>query len=77
MSKVLDTISATNVGGRNGKGTSSDGKLEIQFSLAKALGGKGEGATPEHLFALGYSACFRQRHAVRRRPEENPSAARL
>jgi len=56
--KVLDTISATNVGGRNGKGTSSDGKVEIQFSLAKALGGKGEGATPEHMFALGYSACF-------------------
>jgi len=58
MSKVLDTISATNVGGRNGKGKSSDGKVEIQFSLAKALGGKGEGATPEHMFALGYSACF-------------------
>jgi Ohr subfamily peroxiredoxin len=56
--KVLDTISATNIGGRNGKGKSSDGKLEIQFSLAKALGGKGEGATPEHMFALGYSACF-------------------
>jgi Ohr subfamily peroxiredoxin len=56
--KVLDTISATNVGGRNGKGKSSDGKVEIQFSLAKALGGKGEGATPEHMFALGYSACF-------------------
>jgi osmotically inducible protein OsmC len=56
--KVLDTISATNVGGRNGKGTSSDGKVEIQFALAKALGGKGDGATPEHLFALGYSACF-------------------
>ena len=56
--KVLDTISATNVGGRNGKGKTSDGKVEIQFSLAKALGGKGEGATPEHMFALGYSACF-------------------
>jgi Ohr subfamily peroxiredoxin len=56
--KVLDTISATNVGGRNGKGTTSDGKVEIQFSLAKAFGGKGEGATPEHMFALGYSACF-------------------
>jgi Ohr subfamily peroxiredoxin len=56
--KVLDTISATNIGGRNGKGKSSDGKVEIQFSLAKALGGKGEGATPEHMFALGYSACF-------------------
>jgi len=56
--KILDTISATNIGGRDGKGRSSDGKLDIKFSLAKALGGKGEGATPEHLFALGYSACF-------------------
>jgi Ohr subfamily peroxiredoxin len=56
--KVLDTISATNIGGRDGKGQSSDGKVEIKFSLAKALGGKGEGATPEHMFALGYSACF-------------------
>ncbi len=56
--KVLDTISATNIGGRNGKGKTSDGKLEIQFALAKALGGKGDGATPEHMFALGYSACF-------------------
>ncbi|MEJ0000558.1 MAG: organic hydroperoxide resistance protein [Verrucomicrobiota bacterium] len=58
MSKVLDTISATTTGGRNGHGESSDGKLNVQFSLAKALGGKGEGVTPEHLFAQGYSACF-------------------
>ena len=56
--KVLDSITGTNIGGRDGKGTTSDGKLDIQFSLAKALGGKGEGATPEHMFALGYSACF-------------------
>jgi lipoyl-dependent peroxiredoxin len=56
--KVLDTITGTNIGGRDGKGQTSDGKLDVKFSLAKALGGKGEGATPEHLFALGYSACF-------------------
>jgi Ohr subfamily peroxiredoxin len=56
--KILDTISATNIGGRDGKGQTSDGKLDIKFSLAKAFGGKGEGATPEHLFGLGYSACF-------------------
>jgi Ohr subfamily peroxiredoxin len=56
--KVLDTISATTTGGRNGQGQSSDGKLKVQFSLAKNLGGKGEGLTPEHLFAQGYSACF-------------------
>jgi len=56
--KVLDTISATTVGGRDGHGKTSDGKLDVKFSLMKALGGKGEGVTPEHLFAQGYSACF-------------------
>ena len=33
------------------------GKVPAEF-MAKALGGKGEGITPEHLFAAGYSACF-------------------
>jgi osmotically inducible protein OsmC len=55
---VLDSISATTTGGRDGHGESSDGKLNVKFSLAKALGGKGEGITPEHLFAQGYTACF-------------------
>jgi len=57
--KILSTISATTVGGRDGHGTTSDGKVNIQFALPKELGGAGkEGATPEHLFGLGYSACF-------------------
>jgi Ohr subfamily peroxiredoxin len=57
--KILTTISATTVGGRDGSGSSSDGKMNIEFALPKELGGAGkEGVTPEHLFALGYSACF-------------------
>jgi Ohr subfamily peroxiredoxin len=57
--KILSTISATTVGGRDGHGTSSDGKVNLQFALPKELGGAGkDGVTPEHLFALGYSACF-------------------
>jgi osmotically inducible protein OsmC len=56
--KVIDTISASTIGGRDGKGQTSDGKLDVKFSLAKGFGGKGEGITPEHLFAQGYSACF-------------------
>jgi osmotically inducible protein OsmC len=48
--KVLSTISATTVGGRTGKGKTSDNNLEADFSAKKV--------TPEHLFALGYSACF-------------------
>jgi Ohr subfamily peroxiredoxin len=48
--KQLSTISATTVGGRSGKGKTSDSRLEVQFSTT--------GTSPEHLFALGYSACF-------------------
>jgi Ohr subfamily peroxiredoxin len=56
---TLSTISATTIGGRDGKGETSDGKLKVEFALPKELGGRGkEGVTPEHLFAQGYSACF-------------------
>ena len=48
--KTLSTISATTVGGRAGKGETSDHNLSADFSAKKV--------TPEHLFALGYSACF-------------------
>jgi osmotically inducible protein OsmC len=57
--KILSTISATTVGGRDGHGETSDGKLKADFALPKELGGRGkDGITPEHLFAQGYSACF-------------------
>ncbi len=33
--------------------------MSLDFSVPKAMGGPGgEGTTPEHLFAVGYSACF-------------------
>ncbi len=51
--------SATTKGGRDGHGETADGKVKVDFSVPKAMGGAGgAGATPEHLFALGYSACF-------------------
>ena len=51
--KILSTISATTLGGRNGHGETSDARMKVDFSA------KGGGqTTPEHLFALGYSACF-------------------
>jgi Ohr subfamily peroxiredoxin len=53
MPKTLTTISATTVGGRNGTGKTSDGRITIDFA------GKDPAKnTPEHMFALGYSACF-------------------
>lgn len=46
-------------GGRDGKTSLADGTLELQLVVPKELGGPGgDGANPEKLFALGYSACF-------------------
>ena len=40
-------------------GDFADGTLSLQLVVPKELGGPGgEGANPEKLFALGYSACF-------------------
>jgi len=57
--KKLYTATATVVGGRQGHGRSSDGKLDFDLSVPKEMGGPGgDGTNPEQLFALGYSACF-------------------
>jgi Ohr subfamily peroxiredoxin len=50
--KTLATISGTTAGGRDGHGETSDGLIKADFKS------KGGGPTPEHFFALGYSACF-------------------
>ncbi len=59
MSQVLYTALATAWGGRDGKVTSADGRLDLQLSMPRSLGGDdGAGTNPEQLFAAGYSACF-------------------
>ena len=46
-------------GGRDGKTSLADGSMALQLAVPKELGGPGgEGANPEQLFAMGYSACF-------------------
>jgi lipoyl-dependent peroxiredoxin len=46
-------------GGRDGKTALDDGTLSFDLVMPKELGGPGgNGANPEKLFALGYSACF-------------------
>ncbi|OWR31153.1 Ohr subfamily peroxiredoxin [Saccharibacillus sp. O23] len=56
---ALYTATATAVGGRDGKVTSSDGIIDISLKTPKGLGGPGgDGTNPEQLFAAGYSACF-------------------
>jgi Ohr subfamily peroxiredoxin len=58
--KPLFTATATAVGGRNGHTESSDGVVKADLSLPREMGGPGRAgtATPEHLFAAGYAACF-------------------
>src|ERR1700753_4103040 len=56
--KYKTTATATG-GGRDGKTSLQDGTLELQLTVPKELGGPGgDGANPEKLFALGYSACY-------------------
>ena len=58
--KPLFTATATAAGGRNGHAESSDGVVRADLSIPKEMGGPGKAgtATPEHLFAAGYAACF-------------------
>jgi Ohr subfamily peroxiredoxin len=56
---ALYTAEATAWGGREGRAATSDGKVDVQLSLPKGLGGDdGAGTNPEQLFATGYAACF-------------------
>src|SRR6266404_7387206 len=57
--KILYTTEAVVVGGRAGRGRTSDGRLVVEMSVPKELGGQGgSGTNPERLFAVGYAACF-------------------
>jgi lipoyl-dependent peroxiredoxin len=62
MDKInqLYTATATATGGRNGHTQSDDAMVSVDLSVPKAMGGPGKPgtATPEHLFAAGYAACF-------------------
>ena len=55
LDKVLYTAKTHDVGGREGTGRSSDGRIEVKLS---SPGGPGNGTNPEQLFGVGYSACF-------------------
>ncbi len=78
--KALFTASATAVGGRNGHTESDDGVVKADLSVPKAMGGPGKPgtATPEHLFAAGYAACFGGAlDYVAKQHKKNAAAARV
>ncbi|MGW2339934.1 organic hydroperoxide resistance protein [Streptomyces sp. NPDC001661] len=69
QSDVVYTATATAENGRDGRVSTSDGKLDLVVNPPKEQGGSGEGTNPEQLFAAGYSACFQGALAVVARQE--------
>lgn len=68
--KVLYTAEAQSSGdGREGRARTTDGAVDLVMAPPKELGGSGDGANPEQLFATGYAACFHSalRHVARDR----------
>ncbi len=56
---VIYVATASSTGeGRNGHVETSDGKVSLDLSYPKELGGSGAGSNPEQLVAMGYAACF-------------------
>src|SRR5262245_29129780 len=56
LKNIVYTAKAHTTGGRDGGGSrTSDGRLELKFSLP---GGPGNGTNPEQLLAAGWSGCF-------------------
>ena len=55
---IVYTAHATSTGGRDGRGKTDDGKLDLPLSLPTEMGGDNKGTNPEQLFAVGYSACY-------------------
>jgi osmotically inducible protein OsmC len=59
IDSALYTAQATATGGRAGTAKSNDGRLNVNLSTPKGLGGDdGAGTNPEQMFAAGYAACF-------------------
>ena len=55
LKNVAYTAKATATGGREGVAKSDDGRLTVDLSTPKGLGGDdGQGTNPEQLFAAGY-----------------------
>lgn len=57
--KTLYTAEALSTGaGRDGHVKSISGQVDLEMAPPKEMGGSGDGANPEELFAAGYAACF-------------------
>ncbi len=69
LQRTLYTARAEATGGRDGKGRTDDGQLEVDLRIPQEMGGPGGGTNPEQLFAVGYAACFQSAMGVAARRE--------
>lgn len=58
MNAVYTAQALATGAGRNGRTCTPDGRVDLQLAIPKEMGGSGDGANPEQLFAAGYAACF-------------------
>ena len=55
----LYTAEALSTGaGRNGRVSTTSGTIDLDLAIPKEMGGAGNAANPEELFAAGFAACF-------------------
>ena len=58
----MDTLYTTEAlatgAGRDGRAVVQNSDLDFKMATPKEMGGDGNGANPEQLFAAGYAACF-------------------
>jgi lipoyl-dependent peroxiredoxin len=58
MTTVYSVEALSTGGGRDGRVTTADGRIDFEMRMPTELGGSGDGFNPEQLFAAGYAACF-------------------
>ncbi|WDF31978.1 organic hydroperoxide resistance protein [Arthrobacter agilis] len=58
MDAIYTTEALSTGAGRDGHVATTDGRIDLDLAVPKEMGGSGNGANPEQLFAAGYSACF-------------------
>ena len=58
MDAVYTTEALSTGAGRDGRAVVKDSDLDFTMTTPKEMGGSGEGANPEQLFAAGYAACY-------------------
>ncbi len=58
MNPVYTAEAIATGAGRDGRTRTDDGRVDLQLAIPTAMGGSGDGANPEQLFAAGYAACF-------------------